>query len=113
VLSHKVIFEGKQAVGIEYSKDGNTQQVRANKEVILSAGSVGSPQLLQLSGVGPKDVLEKAGVSLVHELPGVGENLQDHLEVYFQYYCKKPVTLNNKLGLISKGLIGTRWMLFK
>jgi choline dehydrogenase len=63
--------------------------------------------------VGPKDVLEKAGVPLVHELPGVGENLQDHLEVYFQYRCKQPVTLNGKLDLISKGLIGTRWILFK
>jgi len=113
VLSHKVVFEGKKAVGIEFSNNGHTQQVNARKEVILSAGSVGSPQLLQLSGVGPKDVLEKAGVPLLHELPGVGENLQDHLEVYFQYFCKKPVTLNSKLGLISKGLIGTRWMLFK
>ena len=101
------------ATGIEFSKNGQTQQATASKEVILSAGSVGSPQLLQLSGVGPKDVLEKAGVPVLHELPGVGENLQDHLEVYFQYYCKQPVTLNSKLGLISKGLIGTRWMLFK
>ena len=113
VLSHKVIFEGKRAVGIEFSKNGQASQVNASKEVILSAGSVGSPQLLQLSGVGPKDVLEKAGVPVVHELPGVGENLQDHLEVYFQYKCKSPVTLNGKLDLISKGLIGTRWMLFK
>lgn len=113
VLSHKVIFEGKKAIGIEFSKNGKTQQLNARKEVILSAGSVGSPQLLQLSGVGPKDVLKKAGVPLLHELPGVGENLQDHLEVYFQYFCKKTVTLNSKLGLISKGLIGTRWMLFK
>ena len=113
VLSHKVLFDGKTATGIEFSKNGQTQQATASKEVILSAGSVGSPQLLQLSGVGPKDVLEKADVPLVHELPGVGENLQDHLEVYFQYYCKQPVTLNSKLGLISKGLIGTRWMLFK
>lgn len=118
VLSHKVLFEnekgdGKTATGIEFSKNGQVQQVTASKEVILSAGSVGSPQLLQLSGVGPKDVLEKAGVPMVHELPGVGENLQDHLEVYFQYRCKQPVTLNGKLDLISKGFIGTRWMLFK
>ncbi len=113
VLSHKVIFDGKKAIGIEFSKNGQTSQVNASKEVILSAGSVGSPQLLQLSGVGPKEVLEKAGVPLVHELPGVGENLQDHLEVYFQYKCKTPVTLNGKLDLISKGLIGTRWILFK
>ncbi|MDB4837223.1 choline dehydrogenase [Marinomonas sp.] len=113
VLSHKVLFEDKKAVGIEFSKANIISQAKAGKEVILSAGSVGSPQLLQLSGVGPKEVLAKAGVPLVHDLPGVGENLQDHLEVYFQYKCKKPVTLNGKLDLISKGLIGTRWILFK
>lgn len=69
--------------------------------------------VLQLSGIGPKAVLEKAGVPVLLDLPGVGENLQDHLEVYFQFHCKKPITLNGKLDLISKGLIGTRWMLFK
>ncbi|MEO9653627.1 choline dehydrogenase [Marinomonas sp.] len=113
VLTHKVLLEGTKAIGIEFSKNTQIDQVFANKEVILSAGSVGSPQLLQLSGIGPKAVLEKAGVPLVVDAPGVGENLQDHLEVYFQYFCKKPVTLNSKLGLVSKGLIGARWMLFK
>ena len=66
-----------------------------------------------MSGVGPKNVLKDAGVELQHELPGVGENLQDHLEVYFQYHCKKPITLNSKLNLFSKGLIGIRWILSK
>ena len=113
VLAHKVLFEGKQATGIEYSRKGKVQQVLASREVILSAGSIGSPQLLQLSGVGPKNVLKNAGVPLVHSLPGVGENLQDHLEVYFQYHCTQPVTLNSKLDLLSKGMIGTRWILFK
>jgi choline dehydrogenase len=98
---------------VQFEKGGQLQQVVAEKEVVLSAGSIGSPQLLQLSGIGPADVLEKAGVPVRHELPGVGENLQDHLEVYFQYHCKQPITLNGKLDLISKGLIGTRWMLFK
>ncbi|WP_272642196.1 choline dehydrogenase [Marinomonas mediterranea] len=113
VLSRKVIFNGKKAVGIEYDINGKVTSASASKEVILSAGSVGSPQLLQLSGVGPKAVLDKANVPLVQDLPGVGENLQDHLEVYFQYRCNEPVTLNGKLDLISKGLIGTRWILFK
>ena len=113
VLTHKVLLEGTKAVGVEFSKNAQVQTVLASKEVILSAGSVGSPQLLQLSGIGPKAVLEKAGVPLVVDAPGVGENLQDHLEVYFQYFCKQPVTLNSKLGLVSKGLIGTRWLLFK
>ena len=65
-------------------------------------------------GTRPKiDVLKDAGVEIMHELPGVGENLQDHLEVYFQFHCKQPITLNGKLDLISKGLIGARWLLFK
>ncbi|TPE54070.1 choline dehydrogenase [Maribrevibacterium harenarium] len=113
VHSRKVILQDQRAVGLEYEHNGDICVAHANKEVILSAGSIGSPVLLQLSGIGPREVLEKAGVEVKQELPGVGENLQDHLEVYFQYWCKQPVTLNSKLGLISKGLIGTRWILFK
>ncbi|SEF42388.1 choline dehydrogenase [Vibrio hangzhouensis] len=111
VVVHKVLIENKRALGVEYEKSGAVKQAFANKEVISSAGSVGSVQLLQLSGIGPKKVLQQAGVELIHELPGVGENLQDHLEVYFQYHCSQPITLNSKLGLISKGLIGTEWIL--
>ena len=95
------------------SENGNKKVLKANREVILCAGSIGSPQLLQLSGIGPKKVLDDAGVDVLHELPGVGENLQDHLEVYFQYHCKKPITLNSKLNLFSKGLIGIEWILAK
>jgi choline dehydrogenase len=113
VTAQKVIFEDKHATGIEYLKGGKLQQVHAQKEVILSAGSIGSPQLLQLSGVGPKQVLADANVPLVHDLPGVGENLQDHLEVYFQYRCKQPITLNSKLDYFNMGLIGARWILTK
>ncbi len=111
VVARKVLLDGKKAVGVEFEKRGNVQQCYAEKEVISSAGSIGSVQLLQLSGIGPKAVLEKAGVEVAHELPGVGENLQDHLEVYFQYHCKQPITLNSKLDLVSKGLIGTEWIL--
>ena len=113
VLVQKIILENTIATGIEYSINGNKKILKANKEVILCAGSIGSPQLLQLSGIGPKKVLNDAGVEVLHELPGVGENLQDHLEVYFQYHCKKPITLNSKLNLISKGLIGIEWILAK
>ncbi|MBM6550986.1 choline dehydrogenase [Marinomonas ostreistagni] len=113
VLTKRVLFDGKRATGIEYRLNDQVMQTYANKEVILSAGSIGSPTILQRSGIGPKQVLDKAHVPVVHDLPGVGENLQDHLEVYFQYWCKEPVTLNSKLGLISKGMIGTRWILFK
>ena len=113
VLVQKVILENKIATGVEYSINGNKKVLKANREVILCAGSIGSPQLLQLSGIGPKKVLDDAGVDVLHELSGVGENLQDHLEVYFQYHCKKPITLNSKLNLFSKGLIGIEWILAK
>ena len=110
-LAEKVILEGKKAVGVEYSIDGNKTTAKATTEVLLSAGSIGSPHLLQLSGIGDSDTLQAAGVEVKHHLPGVGQNLQDHLEFYFQYKCKQPITLNGKLGLISKGLIGAKWLL--
>ena len=109
-LAQKVILDGKKATGIEYKVNGNVQTAHAAKEVVLSAGPIGSPHILQLSGIGDKDILEKAGVEVKHHLPGVGQNLQDHLEFYFQYKCKQPFTLNRKLGLISKGLIGAKWL---
>lgn len=111
IVARKILLEDKKAIGIEFEKSGKIINVHANKEVISSAGSIGSVQLLQLSGIGPKAVLENAGVEVKHQLSGVGENLQDHLEIYFQYHCKEPITLNSKLGLISKGLIGTEWIL--
>ncbi|MGR5556053.1 choline dehydrogenase [Vibrio fortis] len=115
VVVRKVLLEQEsdqlKATGVEFEKSGKIQTASASKEVISSAGSIGSVQLLQLSGVGPKAVLEKAGVELKHELSGVGENLQDHLEVYFQYHCNEPITLNSKLGLVSKGMIGAEWIL--
>ena len=110
-LVTKVVLEDKVAKGVEYVVNGKVETAAASNEVILSAGSIGSPHILQLSGIGDKDILEKAGVDVKHHLPGVGQNLQDHLEFYFQYKCKQPITLNRKLGLISKGLIGARWLL--
>ena len=116
IVARKILLQAqgsqdKKAVGIEFEKSGKVQTVHANKEVISSAGSIGSVQLLQLSGIGPKAVLDAANVEVVHDLPGVGENLQDHLEVYFQYHCKEDITLNSKLGLVSKGMIGAEWIL--
>ena len=110
-LVTKVVLEDKTAKGVEYVVNGKAETAATSNEVILSAGSIGSPHILQLSGIGDKDILEKAGVDVKHHLPGVGQNLQDHLEFYFQYKCKQPITLNRKLGLISKGLIGARWLL--
>ncbi|WP_213609713.1 choline dehydrogenase [Pseudoalteromonas sp.] len=110
-LAQRVILDGKKATGVEYKVNGEVKTAQASKEVILSAGSIGSPHLLQLSGIGDTQTLEKAGVEVKHHLPGVGQNLQDHLEFYFQYKCKQPITLNGKLGLFSKGLIGAKWLL--
>lgn len=113
VHTRKIVLNGKKAVAVEYEKNGKTYTASTKKEIILSAGAIGSPHILQLSGIGPSAVLEKAGVVPVHELPGVGENLQDHLEVYFQIKCKQPISLNAKLGLFSKALIGAQWLLTK
>ncbi|ALU45778.1 choline dehydrogenase [Pseudoalteromonas rubra] len=112
-LVHKVLLEGKRAVGVEYQYKGKTHSVSAERRVILSAGPIGSPHLLQLSGIGDQAALQAAGVEVKHHLPGVGKNLQDHLEFYFQYKCKQPITLNGKLDCFSKGLIGARWLLNK
>ncbi|WP_422767788.1 choline dehydrogenase [Photobacterium leiognathi subsp. mandapamensis] len=111
IVAHKVLLDGKKAVGVEFEQSGKLSQVFATKEVISSAGSIGSVQLLQLSGIGPAVVLENAKINLVHDLPGVGANLQDHLEVYFQYHCNEAITLNSKLDLVSKGKIGAQWLL--
>ncbi len=112
-LVHKVLLDGKQATGVRYEKDGKTVDVQASREVLLCAGSIGSPHLLQLSGIGNREVLEQAGIPLNHELPGVGGNLQDHLEFYFQFRCKQPVSLNGKLDWWNKLKIGVRWLLKK
>ena len=117
-LVHKVLFstnegESKKAVGVRFERKGQHIEVNASKEVVLSAGSIGSPHILQLSGIGAAQALADAGIEQVHELPGVGENLQDHLEFYFQFKCLKPISLNGKLDPLNKLFIGTRWILNK
>ncbi|XP_061189978.1 uncharacterized protein LOC133197787 [Saccostrea echinata] len=91
-LSRRIIFNGKRAVGIEYERHSDIQTVYG-EEIILSGGAINSPQLLMLSGIGNADDLRKLDIPVVQHLPGVGENLQDHLEVYVQQECKKPITL--------------------
>ncbi|MFQ5774909.1 MAG: choline dehydrogenase [Kiloniellaceae bacterium] len=112
-LTRRIVLDGRTAVGVEYLRGGRSVVAKAAREVILSAGSIGSPMILQLSGIGPAAVLRDAGVEAVHDLPGVGENLQDHLEVYVQFRCTQPITLNAKLGPLAKFLIGARWILFR
>ena len=86
-LVQRIQISGKTATGVECEINGHTKVFNAQREVILCAGAIGSPQLLQVSGVGPKNTLAAAGIEQIHELPGVGENLQDHLEFNFQYSC--------------------------
>ncbi len=112
-LVDRVLLDGKQAVGVVLTHTGIRKTISAKREIILSAGSIASPAILQRSGIGAPSTLADAGVETLHELPGVGENLQDHLEIYFQFRSKKPVSLNSKLGLFSKLLIGMRWFFFK
>lgn len=112
-MTRRVLLEGKRAVGVEYEHQGQRHVARARREVLVSAGPIAAPHLLQRSGIGPGAVLQKAGVPVLHDLPGVGENLQDHSEVYIQYACKEPITLNGKMGLFSRFLIGAEWVLFK
>lgn len=108
----RIIFQGTRATGVEYLYKGRTERVEAG-EVILCAGAFNSPQILQLSGVGPLSTLKAAGVSTVLDLPGVGENLQDHLEVYIQHACKKPVSMNPHLKKWRAPWIGLQWLLCK
>ncbi len=112
-LARRILLDGKRAIGIEYEVGGDTFKALAKREVIIAASSINTPKLLQISGIGAGKYLQAAGIQQHHELPGVGENLHDHLEVYFQVKSKQPVTLNSKLGLISKGLIGAEWLFLK
>ena len=108
-LGRKILFSGNRAVGIEYSK-GKKMHTAYAGEVICCGGSINSPQLLQLSGVGNGEELRQLGIDVVQDLPGVGENLQDHLEVYVQYACKKPVSLFPSLKWWNQPFIGLQWL---
>jgi choline dehydrogenase len=113
VFVTKILFEEKRAVGVEVTQNGGQVQKVFGKEIILSGGSINSPQLLQLSGVGNAAELEALGIKVVYDLPGVGENLQDHLEVYIQYACKQPVSVYPALKWYNKPWVGLEWLLFK
>ncbi|MER5420491.1 choline dehydrogenase [Streptosporangium roseum] len=104
----RILFEGGRAVGVEY----NGRTVRAG-EVVLCGGAINSPQLLQLSGVGDAAELGALGVDVVHDLPGVGENLQDHLEVYIQYGCSRPVSMQPAMKWRNRPWIGAQWLFLR
>lgn len=110
--AEKVLFEGKRAVGIRYRQNGQSLTVKARREVILCAGALQSPQLLQLSGVGPAPLLHTFNIAPVHVLPGVGENLQDHLQIRLIYECTQPITTNDELrSPLRKLRMGLQWLL--
>jgi len=111
-LVTRVVFAGRKAVGVRYERDGRELLAGARREVILAGGPINSPQLLKLSGVGPAAELKSFGIEVVHDLPGVGENLQDHLEFYFQLACTQPITLYSAMNPFARALIGLRWLLF-
>jgi choline dehydrogenase len=110
-LVTKILFSGKRAVGVEFL-EGNKLQKATAGEVICCGGAINSPQVLQLSGVGDPAILKSASVDVLHELPGVGQNLQDHLEVYVQFACKKPVSVWPALKWYNKPWVGFKWMFF-
>lgn len=109
-LVSRILFDGTRAVGVEYRRGRNRIERVMADEVVLCGGAINSPQLLQLSGVGDADRLSSLGVDPVQHLPGVGENLQDHLEVYVQYACKKPVSLQSALAWWRRPIIGADWL---
>jgi len=109
----KILFEGTRAVGVEYTVGkGAPRRVRAG-EVVLSGGAINSPQTLMLSGIGPAPHLKEHGIDVVADLPGVGENLQDHLEVYVQYACTQPVSVAPYMKLWRRPFVGAEWLFFK
>lgn len=112
-MATRIVFEGERAAGVDYERSGSLHQVRAAREVILSGGPINSVQLLKLSGIGPAQELKDHGIRVVADRPGVGANLQDHLEFYFQMACTKPVTLYGKANLLGKAMIGAQWLFLR
>jgi choline dehydrogenase len=113
-LTSRILFEGPEAVGVEFLRDGQSFRAKARGEVILSAGAINSPQILQLSGVGPAALLRDFGLDVVADLAGVGENLQDHLQVRMIFKCTKPITLNDDIATIAGKLgVGMRYALWR
>lgn len=117
ILTHattnKILFNQKQAIGVEYiigADQNNLQRALVKREVLLCAGAIASPQILQRSGVGQSTFLKSMDIDVVHDLPGVGENLQDHLEMYLQYKCKQPVSLYPALKWYNQPAIGAEWL---
>ena len=110
----KIIFKEKKAIGVKVKKNNNSEIYYCNKEVILSSGSINSPKILQLSGIGDEKILNKNGIDIINHLPGVGKNLQDHLEIYIQHKSKIKDTLYNlSTNYLTQAVEGVKWFLLK
>ncbi len=113
-LACRILFDGRRAVGIEYRQGGSTRVAQASGEIVLAGGAFNSPQLLQLSGVGPADLLKSLGIPVVADMPGVGSDLQDHLQVRMQYRCTEPITMNDVINSWRHRVgAGVRYCLFR
>ncbi|MBZ9909297.1 choline dehydrogenase [Mesorhizobium sp. BR115XR7A] len=112
-FARRVIIENQRAIGVEIEAHKQIQVVKARREVIVAASSINSPKILMLSGIGPAGHLHENGIAIVADRPGVGGNLQDHLELYIQQESTKPITLNSVLNPFSKAMIGAQWLFFK
>ncbi|TPK60396.1 MULTISPECIES: choline dehydrogenase [unclassified Mesorhizobium] len=112
-FARRVIIENQRAIGVEIEARKQIQVVKARREVIVAASSINSPKILMLSGIGPAEHLRENGIAVVADRPGVGRNLQDHLELYIQQESTKPITLNSVLNPFSKAMIGAQWLFFK
>lgn len=112
-FARKIVIENGRATGVEIENRRGVETVRANREVIIAASTVNSPKLLMLSGIGPAAHLREHGIDVIADRPGVGQNLQDHMELYIQQESLQPITLYSKLNLFSKALIGAEWLFFK
>ena len=113
-LARRLVFDGRRAIGIEYSQGGSTRIAHARSEIVLAGGAFNSPQLLQLSGLGPADLLKSHGIEIVADMPGVGSDLQDHLQVRMQYRCTEPITMNDVINSWRHRIgAGVRYCLFR
>jgi choline dehydrogenase len=112
-FARRITIENQRATGVEIEAHGKIQVVKARREVILAASSINSPKILLQSGIGPAAHLKENGIAVVADRPGVGQNLQDHLELYIQQESIQPITLHSVLNPFSKALIGARWLFFK
>ena len=112
-FARRVLFEGRRAIGVEVERRGEIEQITAGAEVIVAASAINTPKILMLSGIGPAQHLRDHGIAPLVDRPGVGSNLQDHLEIYMQYRATQPVSLYGYYNLMGKGVVGAEWMLTK